>query len=279
MSERPDVFSHSPAHPQRAHRLDLLYGVSRTTRANLRQAGITSLTQVAALTVEDLQQIKGIGPKTAPRIRANAQAWLANAPVWYGTLPEICHQPGWMFDLETHEIGGKTVPWCMGWCDTQGNTQIALVAPVQIPEPLTLPNGQAITLVPDSDCAWDVFEVAVSGSDCPIYAWTGYDVGILRGSAPAHVRTALEPRFHDLNAMLKHAVSLPLKSTSIKPVSAYLGYKWSGYEDWFAAYLDYGYWLEMDSLDALTRACTYQRDDVQSLALVWRWLVAHAPSP
>lgn len=263
---------------QREKRLDLLYGVSRTTRASLEAAGIARLEDLVARSPDELQAIKGIGPRTAPRIRANAQAWLENRPVWLDALPEVCRQPGWMFDLETWEIGGRTVPWCMGWCDGDGQTHITLVAPVQLPEPLALPDGQQVTLAPDSDAAWEVFAAAVSEDSRPIFHWSGYDAAILRGSAPEYVRAQLAPRMHDLNATLKRVVSLPLKSTSIKPVSTHLGFAWPGYQDWFAAYLDYQHWLETGSLDALARACLYQRADVQSMALVWRWLVAHAPS-
>ncbi|MCD4687522.1 MAG: TM0106 family RecB-like putative nuclease [Anaerolineae bacterium] len=263
---------------QREKRLDLLYGVSRTTRRNMEAAGIMILAHVVALTAEELQQIKGIGPKTAPRILANAQAWLDNAPVWLNALPEVCCQSGWMFDLETHEVRGKTVPWCMGWCDEHDVTHIALVAPVQLPEPLTLPDGQQLTLVPDSDSAWEVFADAIRDSSGPIYHWTGYDAAIMRDSAPAHVTAELAPRLHDLNSTLKRVVSLPLKSTSIKPVSLHLGFAWPGYNDWFAAYVDYQHWLERDEVAALERACMYQRADVQSMAFVWRWLMTHAPT-
>ena len=262
---------------RRERRIDLLYGVSRTTRANLEAAGIRRLEDVVARSPDALQAIKGIGPKTAPRIRANAQAWLENRPVWLDALPEVCRQPGWMFDLETWEVRGRTVPWCMGWCDGDGQTLIALVAPVQLPETLALPDGQTVILAPDSDAAWEVFAGAVGEDDRPIFHWSGYDAAILRGSAPAHVTPQLMPRLHDLNATLKRVVSLPLKSTSIKPVSTHLGFAWPGYQDWFAAYLDYRHWLDTGSLEALARACLYQRADVQSMALVWRWLVDHAP--
>jgi predicted RecB family nuclease len=256
--------------------IDRLYGVSWKTREQMRQAGIVTLRHVAAATPEALQRVKGIGPITAPAIRANAQAWLENRPVWYNPLPEMCHRGGMMFDLETCERAGRIIPWCMGWCDEQGNAGIALVAPVQEPEPLLLPGGQVITLVPDSDSAWETFAEAMPGG-CPIYHWTGYDAGILRGTAPRAVRAQLEPRFHDLHATFKRAVSLPLGSTSIKAVASYLGFAWTGYTDWFAAYLDYRYWLDENNLEAITRACTYQRADVQSLAWVWRWLVANRP--
>jgi predicted RecB family nuclease len=166
----------------------------------------------------------------------------------------------------------------MGWCDVQGNTQIALVGPVQVPEPLTLSDGQAITVVPDSDSAWETFAAAVAGDDSPIFHWSGYDASLLRGTAPTAVRKQLELRFHDLHATLKRTVSLPLHSTSIKIVSAYLGFPWPGYADWFAAYLDYRYWLDENNLEALAHACLYQRADVQSLAWVWRWMVSERPA-
>ncbi len=164
--------------------IDLLYGVSRTTRRNMREAGLNTLAEIAACIPEDLQRVKGIGPVTAPVIHANARAWLENRPVMFNPLPPLCQQPGWMFDLETREMGGRTVPWSLGWCDTEENAHIALVAPVQVPETRTLPDGQSITLAPDSDSAWDVMAAALAGDDRPIYHWTGYDSAILHGSAP-----------------------------------------------------------------------------------------------
>lgn len=256
--------------------VDLLYGVSRKTRENMKRAGLTTLAHVMARSPQELQCIKGIGPITAPAIRANAQAWLENRPVRYKGLPEVCHRAGWMFDLETYEWEGRTVPWCMGWCDSQGRAHIALVAPVQVPEPLVLLDGETITLVPDSDTAWETLADAVACDNGPVYHWTGYDSGMLRSTAPWQVREQLEPRFHDLHATLKHTTSFPLGSTSIKAIAPYLGFPWIGYADWFAAYLDYLRWLNDDDRAALTRACLYQRADVQSLAWVWRWLVSGA---
>lgn len=257
--------------------LDLLYNVSRATRDGLAAAGLARLADIAACAPEDLLAVRGIGPVTAPRLRANAQALVEGRPVWYGTLPDDLRLGGWMFDLETYEARGQTVPWCMGWCDAAGETRIALVAPVQLPEPLTLADGQHVTLVPDSDTAWEVLAEAVAAQDGPICHWTAYDANILRGSAPAAMRARLEPRMFDLHAAFRRAVSLPLPSTSIKVVSAYLGFVWPDNPDWFAAYLDYQFWLESGDEAALARACAYQRADVQSMAWVWRWLMASDP--
>jgi predicted RecB family nuclease len=162
----------------------------------------------------------------------------------------------------------------MGWCDTQGHTHIALVAAVQLPASFALPDDQPVTLVPDSDSAWEVFAEAVNGSDGPVYHWSGYDAALLRHSAPGYIRSLLEPRLHDLNATLRRVLSLPLTSTSIKQVATYLGFDWPGHQDYRAAYVDYRAWLDSGDETTLVRACTYQRADVQSLAHVWRWLNA-----
>lgn len=253
--------------------LDLLYGVSQRVREGLRAAGLRSLADIAAAAPDDLLRVKGIGSRTAPAIQANARAWLNARPVHKAPPPEVCATGGWMFDLETLERNGRVVPWCMGWCDADGHAQIALVAPVQTPEALLLPDGQQVILAPDSDAAWEVFAESVAG-DAPIFHWTGYDAAILRGTAPAAVQSAIAPRFEDLHRHFTRAVSLPLRSTSIKAISTYLGYPWPGYNEWFAAYLDYRAWLDSGQVDALVRACMYQRADVQSMAWVWRWWIA-----
>jgi len=258
--------------------LDLLYGVSRRTRQDMQAEGLTALADVAASSVEALQRVKGIGPATAPSIRANAQAWLENRPIWYNPMPQMSDDDphdAWMFDLETLETNGETIPWSLGWCDTHGETGIILVAPVREPEQLALPDGRIVTLVPDSDTAWLAFAEAMSGSSAPIYHWTGYDAGILRSTAPAAVRNRLEPRMRDLHRLFTRSISLPLKSTSIKAVSVYLGFPWIGTTNWFEAFQDYARWLETGDPAALIRTCTYQGADVQSMAWVWRWLIAN----
>ncbi len=264
-------YSACSALAQQEGHLGLLYNVSHKTRDGLRHAGITTLVQVAACSLEKLRQVKGIGPVTAPAIRANAEAWVNKRPVHFAPLPAICQQSGWMFDLETLDTG---IPWSLGWCDPAGNTQVALAAPVQAPKVQTLSDGLTVTLAPGSDGIWQVFAESVRGSSGPVYHWTGFDLSILRATAPADVRAEIEPRMLDLHRAITRSISFPLSSTSIKTISTYLGYPWPGYNEWFAAFLDYREWLNSDNLDALTRACTYQRADVQSMAWVWNWLLS-----
>ena len=254
--------------------VDLLSGVGPTLRQSLEAARLTTIEAIAACPLGELQQVPGVGPRRAQQLQANARAWVEQRPIWREPLPDTCRQPGWMFDLETYWADGQTVPWCMGWCDSTGTTQIAVLAPGRGPEVLILPDGQPVILAPDVDSLWGVLADAVAETDGPLYHWSAYDRTILRGSAPPELQEQLAPRFVDLLATCKRAVSLPVPSLSLKVVSRYLGFPWPGSDDWFAAYLDYCTWLDWNDVEALTRACVYQRADVQALAWVWRWLVS-----
>lgn len=253
--------------------LSLLPRLSRQARENLYRAGITTLHELAALSVEELQRIKGI-KKTAHAHHASARAYVENCPVWMQPVPEVLHQGGWMFDLETAALtGGDGLPWSLGWSDEQGVSQIALVAPGKARGVVSLLGFAKLILVGDTDEAWQAFYESVGVDDKPIYHWTGFDAGVLRATAPLHIRQALLGRMHDLHHTFVNTVRLPLKSYSIKKVAPYFGFNWSGYEEWWAAETDYRRWLATDNADYIYRSCGYQRDDVLALAVIWDWLV------
>lgn len=110
--------------------------------------------------------------------------------------------------------------------------------------------------------------LAVDDALAESHYWSAYDRAILRSSAPPELQEQLAPRFVDLLAVCRRAVSLPVPSLSLKAVSRYLGFPWPGHDDWLAAYLDYRTWLDRDDVEMLARACAYQRADVQALAWV-----------
>ncbi len=253
--------------------LSLLPRLNSQTRRNLERGGITSLQQLAALSIEELQRFKGI-KKTAASHRANARAFVEDRPVWVDQMPDILHQGGWMFDLETAALpGGDGSPWSLGWCDEEGKSQIAIVAPTQQHQRVTLnPIGELIT-VRDYDEAWHVFHESVGVDEKPIYHWSGFDAGVMRATAPTPVKNALLGRMHDLHSTFVNTVRLPVRSYSIKKVAAYFGFSWSGYEEWWAAETDYRKWLISGEVQHITQACQYQRDDVLALAVVWKWLI------
>ena len=259
--------------------LSLLPRLNTQARKHLERGGITTLQQLAALSIEELQRFKGI-KTTAASHRANALAFVEDRPVWVNTMPQLLHQGGWMFDLETAALpGGDGLPWSLGWSDEAGNSRIAIVAPNQPHERVTLnPIGELIT-VRDKDEAWEVFHDSVGVDDKPIYHWSGYDAGVMRATAPDAVKSALLGRMHDLHQTFVTTVRLPLRSYSIKKVAAYFGFSWKGYAEWWAAETDYRHWLESGEVEHLIHACEYQRDDVLALAVVWKWLIENHVDP
>jgi DNA repair protein RadC len=56
----------------------------KTLLTELARRDVRTLEQLAAMTVDELQSVPGIGAKTAPRIQASAQAYLTGAcMVWH----------------------------------------------------------------------------------------------------------------------------------------------------------------------------------------------------
>jgi predicted RecB family nuclease len=258
--------------------LNLLPNLRRQTRENLYQAGIYTLEQFAALSVEELQQIKGI-KTTAPALKANAQAYVEQCPVWFNPLQDEVLDGGWMLDLETAALaGGDGMPWSIGWGKSKQEMNVVVVAKYQDERELTLPDGNKVVLVEDEDRAWETVFDSVLVDNLPIYSWTSFDAAILEQTAPDRVREELAPRMRDLHRVFVNTVRLPQKSYSIKVVAAYFGFFWVGYQEWWRAETDYRQWLETGDDEDLMHACDYQRDDVLAMVVIWNWLVQNYPS-
>lgn len=251
-----------------------LPGLGRKVIAAMRAQGIDTCTQLAALSVEALDAIPGIGVATARRLLICADAFIQGRAVWLDALPELCRSPGFMFDLETEPDTAE--PWSLGWSDLEGQSHIAVVADEWPRGRLELPDGSGVTVVPSNDAAWEALACSASSAQCPIYHWTGYDSGIMHRFAPDLIKEQLASRMHDLHATFRRSVILPQKSTSLKPVARFLGFDWpegaEGGLGWWIAYRDYLAWRYDGDLDALARACRYQRADVDALTVVWRFL-------
>jgi predicted RecB family nuclease len=243
------------------------------TQRHLLAEGVTSLEQIAAMPVEALRRFKDVGPVTAPRILAQARAYLENRAICCGPLPQVIQRRPWYFDIETHPQTGRI--WSIGWGRSLLDLHMVVVAEaVRRVEALTLPGGQTVLLAPDTDSAWRAFADGVSPDDEPVLHWTGFDSGVMRATAPHDVVQALNRRLGDLHADFKSSVQIPARGTSLKTVAAHFGFAWSAYADWFAALRDYERWLVSGDLKALERAAAYQLDDVRAMVVVWEWLAA-----
>lgn len=258
-----------------------LPGLGRKVLAALRAQGIETVTDVLAHSIDALDAVPGIGKATASRMHLCAQAIVNDQPIWLNGLPQPCRSSGIMFDLETDPYGGE--PWSLGWLDGHGAARVALVADNLPSGVLRLPDGTQVNVVPDTDTAWVVFNDSCAECDGPIYHWTGYDAGIMRRSAPYNIQCDLNDRMHDLHATFRRTVILPPRSTSLKPVARWLGFEWpegaEGGFGWQLAWNDYSRWRWAEDIEALVRACRYQRADVDALRVVWAWLNGAAGQP
>jgi predicted RecB family nuclease len=259
------------SHAQIHYDVSLLNGLRSETHAHFRQASITSMHQVASMTVDELRKFKGIGRITAETMQLQARAYVEQRPMWLDAVPEVCQRPMWFFDIETDPYTGSV--WSIGWSDHDRNLGLLIVVPHQSKtRHITLPDGRIVALVPDTDAAWRYFAQAVSPNENPVAHWTGFDAGVMRKTATQDVIDSLDHRLHDLHHTFKKTVQIPASGTSLKTVSAYLGFRYEGYQDWSMAYNDYRRWLATDEDEHLARACAYQADDVIAMIVVWKWL-------
>lgn len=257
--------------------IHLLSYLRADTRAHFARLAITSLHQIAQMTPDDLRKIKGIKTQ-AEAIHCHACAFVENRPIWFGNVHPACHQPGFMFDIETHPTTGEV--WSIGWQQEDHAVEIAIVAPHLSRQRFDIATDATVMLVPDSDSAWVAFMESVGGDmlESPILHWTGFDSGVMQKTAPHNVTQALLWRMHDLHSSFNRAVKFPVRGSSLKTVAAYLGFAWAGTAAWYEAYAEYLRWLRDGEMAALKQACLYQRDDVVAMDVVVRWLRASAPA-
>lgn len=252
--------------------LDGLNDLRPQTRAHLAAQGIRTLAQLAALSEAELRRFKGIGPVKAQCYRAQARAYLEGRPVWTQPLPSVLDQPAWFFDIETIPYAPQPLAWSIGVCAVDGPVHLLVVHPfVARRETFELPGAAGpLTLVPEPEELWRALADLVRGDQQPLLHWTGFDAGVMRGSAPREVVEELDERLHDQHASFKRCLQIGTRGTSIKKVSAYFGFHYAAYEDWSAAWRDYQRWLATGEEIALRRACAYQADDVLAMRIVWR---------
>jgi predicted RecB family nuclease len=273
--------------PMKPLPISLLNGLHPKARDSFAAAGITDIRQIVELSPEQLMQFKGV-KSTAAALHAHARAWCEERPVWYGTLHEDCIGGGGMFDIETNPQTGEV--WSIGFCGKDNVMQTVVVSnrasdgisPMDGRMPFELPDGSTVILVPDSDAAWQTFadyfgatNNSATNDNCPVFHWTGFDSGVMVKTAPAGVTRAMLNRLHDLCRTYNATVKCPIHGASLKTVARYMGFDWRTYDDWFAAWSDYNRWLRHGNVDALTSACSYQRDDVIAMQVVREWLVAN----
>ncbi len=254
--------------------ITLLPDLTRKTWAHFQRDGIRTLADVLALSAAELRKFDGVGAAKARAYLDSARAHQQQEPIRRDDQVIDDLPPGVMLDIET-EMTGDAVgrPWCFGWSEGDGQVRVAVVSAYFDGEALTLPDGRAILIIPDSDAGWRLVAKAAERLDGRVYHWSGFEQERLRSTAPADAVAVLQPRMHDLLQTFKRKVMLPVRSRSIKSVANYFGYRWPDGSNAQQAWGDYQAWRMENDSEALARACAYQRADVEALAVVWRWLI------
>jgi hypothetical protein len=245
----------------------------------MRREGIHTLDHILVLSPQDLLRFKGVGKSKALEIFTYAQAINQGQPIQRSPVPEAALQPGMMLDLETCIEGSVGIPWCFGWQGRDEHFQVAIVDAFCDQSRLRLPDDVEVRIVSSSDEGWRMFAEAAAGDPGPIYHWGSFEKGVLRATAPTEVVLALENRLHDLNKTFKQTFAFPVKGTSIKTVAPYLGFRWPEGTNAFSAWDDYRAWLLESDKYALARACSYNRADVEAMALIWHWMQVNNAYP
>ena len=249
----------------------ILPELRKDTLQALAEANITTVGQIAKMSVSEMVTFRGIGQVRAKQYIANAQAWCKETPVWMNSLSKNCYFPGIFLDLETHEL---QTPWSWGLY-TEAQSYVVLLAPKIKAKQLVISDKGIVFFVPDVSAGWK--KVAKLVEDHIIYHWGNYDAGVVKRTAPYPIEQQFLPRMIDLYKETKNIVKLPILSSSLKDVAGYLGFYWSGYTDYISAYSDYIKWQKSPDSKTLERFCSYQIDDVKGLHHVWQWLIDNAP--
>jgi len=247
--------------------VSLLPGIRRDTWQALHASGLHTLDQVAALTLDELMQVDGMGRKGAPRLLAHARAYVEQRPVLLQPPRLAPPAPGEaFFDIEGFSSSNKNVDcyYLLGLLVRRGDEYVFEYDLAERPE--------------DEREMWFSFLERVDALDGPVYHYGPYErtaIGRLverhGGGAPA--RRFLD-RFVDLHRLVKSSVALPLHGYSLKQVAPWLGFEWTGFTQAAPeSIVEYHRWLETGERQHLEHVIVYNRDDVLATRVVRDWLL------
>jgi predicted RecB family nuclease len=261
------------------HRIEVVPAVTRARAGMLHAEGVRTFDELAARSADsfrarELREAAGV-------LLSEARAFATGAPVWLRdpALPRG-RTPVW-FDVESDAEGERAeVPvylWGLA---------------VERAEPQFEPIVSELTPEGDRD-AWQRFvaralEVFHEHPDAVWVHWhlaepMWLDRYIARLGAPAEFveRMRAPGALLDLHRALERCVRLPLRSTSVKFVAPWLGFKWSN-PDADAAWSTAQLHRARASSDPAERAALlaevarYNADDLWAMRTVWKWLEGHA---
>ena len=272
-----DHYAHCWDRAEAEHRIEVVPLVTRTRAELLHAEGIRTFDQLAARTPESLTH-PDLKPYS-PLLLAEARAWATGTPVWLRDpgLPRG-RTPVW-FDVESDSEGElATVPvylWGLAVGHGEAHAEALLAE---------------LDAAGDRD-AWQRFvtrALAVLRRH-PDAVWVHWDsaepmwleryIARLGATGEFVTRMRAPGALFDLHRALERSVRLPLRSTSIKFVAPWLGFRWSNPDAdaaWSTAQLHRARAAadpaERERL--LAEVARYNADDLRAMQTVWEWMEA-----
>lgn len=265
------------------------------TAIELRENGITSVHQIAAMHPRNLQHYTYVG-KQGSRLHAAATAISQGKPVplprdqrsskaslnWSAVTASNASGTTIFLDLETNGYE----PWGFGFATSAEDLRIVLVAPPTLQHSWQIINGIPVDFVATPLAGWQRVMEATHQARGPVIHWTQHEPKCLQYSGDRNIQQALTSRLLDAYALMSQLLVLPIPrlatepAAGIKAISRYLGIeREQGLDDWSTAESEYLRWYhtrrfhtESATSRRLTPVVSYLRADVLGLARIWSWL-------
>jgi predicted RecB family nuclease len=246
----------------------LVAGLRRAAKPDLSEAGIVTVQDLARADPEILQEFRGIGSKSAPRLVAQAGSQMTG---------------------EVKRIGKPKLPKCQMelFYDIEGEPNLdidylhGLLIVAQSEEPryrsflADNPDDEGVAF---GQFVTAVAEILERSPKAPIYHYHSYErtrISKLFERYPDQVLTKNElmDRFIDLHRVLKDSFILPVEGYGLKPVSKWLGFEYRNPKSSATqSMLWYRLWLETGDRQYLDDSVLYNEDDCRATRLIKDWV-------
>ena len=242
--------------------------------ADLASRNITTLEQLAALPLEQLQSVAGISETTAPRVKALAQAYLEDKAIRFAELAHENLEQGAFLDVRVDPDTRPQQPWGFCLATPDGTKHRCLVMPNLLPGRLHMDDGRVIYLVPDVKAAWKLIADIADECQSPVYYWSKNILGHINKTARKEARHRLLARIVDLSNIFLSVAAVPTKKDGLHDTATYLGYNaWGRDHEPYKAHIAYLGWLnDNQRIDLFNKAIDYLDHNVNAVAYVYQCL-------
>lgn len=255
----------------------LIYNLHSKALVDLRNAGVKTVKDLAAVDIYNLPKISYASPETLKKKQLQAKALLNKEIIWTNQ-PEVPEAPVKIyFDIEGDPLLG--VEYLFGfWVVGDKSFDSAQDKPyykyflAEQPE--------------DEGKMWQEFLLWVKSlpQNYLVYHYHNYEKTKLKMLGERYSRipelAEFEERLVDLERVVQDSVVMPLYFYSIKDIAKYLGFKWSSAKAGGAQSIFwYEEWLEKQDRRILEDIVQYNMDDVKATEVLHKWLSTPHDAP